>query len=209
MRTCSRSEDFWRRRLGAYADGELPSAEARRVRSHLRTCGRCRQELHLVEQMAILVAALPEYAAPPTLAPAVLERTLGVRKPLSLRIYRLQPVLRLGFLTTIVAGFAAAVQFSGLASILTSSLSAVTRAAVLQGSDLIQMARHVGDKLGIIDVATKVGGVLGKSAVTFLGAPPPDFVLALCMTLIFFILVGARAVALRADRRMNHVHLSI
>lgn len=39
------------RRIGAYADGELPPEEARAVAAHLETCSECARELALIRVM--------------------------------------------------------------------------------------------------------------------------------------------------------------
>ena len=49
-----------RRRFSAYRDGELPAAEARALRAHLRSCAECEGRWRSGKEMLDLLAELPE-----------------------------------------------------------------------------------------------------------------------------------------------------
>ncbi len=70
------------KRLSAYCNGELPSAEAKAVEAHVKECARCREELEEIRLGVALASHLAPVAAPESLWPRVeaeLDRAEGAR----------------------------------------------------------------------------------------------------------------------------------
>ena len=79
-------------RIGAYHDGELPTAEASALARHVEDCPACREELHRLRVLSGWLSAAPE------VPPAAVERLRGAFQP-----YRSQSVLRLAKALTVAA----------------------------------------------------------------------------------------------------------
>ncbi|HZI95364.1 MAG TPA: anti-sigma factor [Patescibacteria group bacterium] len=54
----------WEQQIGPLLDGELPSAEAARVREHVETCGDCRARLDQIRQLSHSIQLLPREPMP-------------------------------------------------------------------------------------------------------------------------------------------------
>jgi anti-sigma factor (TIGR02949 family) len=75
--------------LEAYLDGDLPSAEASRVREHLERCPACAAELELAGRIQRELRSLPELDCPPELVERIHEAGRGEVVPFRPR----EPVL--------------------------------------------------------------------------------------------------------------------
>lgn len=92
METCSNI----RKRLSAYQDQELGSADKKAVEAHLRICEACRKAYDTLLQTYRLLEGLPAIDPPPGLLRQIIGRTTrqgkSVRIPYSQKIFRWIPV---------------------------------------------------------------------------------------------------------------------
>ena len=201
--------ESWQRLLGAYLDEELTPSQKARVSGHLAGCPRCRRELRLLSRMASAISQLPEWAPEPSLLPAVLARTVGSPRPWRLRLYRFEPMLRLGFVAAVFVALTTVILASGLPQLLISPVTTIVRTTLSNG---IETAREAGRLLSPLAKLDVIGGVLetlGESALTLAQAPPAELYLGGFLALFFLVLLSARLLASRTGRVVDHVCLCV
>jgi anti-sigma factor RsiW len=111
-------------RIGAYHDGELPSAAADEMEEHLRRCGACSAELARLRDLSRAIGSI----APPAIPPAVLRRThVAIDRLSSLGVRRLAGALACAAAAVLVLSAAGlSLRSSAPAKAIPAAASAVT-----------------------------------------------------------------------------------
>jgi predicted anti-sigma-YlaC factor YlaD len=81
MKTCQSV----RKKLSAYQDGEVTSAEIDFIDGHLRTCGACRKQHEALLQTYRMLGGLPEIEPAPGLARRIVDNAMRAQEPLWVR----------------------------------------------------------------------------------------------------------------------------
>jgi anti-sigma factor (TIGR02949 family) len=98
--TCDEALDF----LEPFVDGELPSGEADRLRSHLQGCRACAGELALAERVQKELRALPQPDCPPEVIERVVRSGRGQVVPFPARPLRVRIAAAAALLALAVGG---------------------------------------------------------------------------------------------------------
>lgn len=103
MKTCQSV----RKKLSAYQDGEVTSAEIDSIDAHLRTCEACREQHAALLQTYRILRGLPEIEPAPGLARWIVDSATRAQEPFWVRapgeVFRLLPA-RAALVTLVAAG---------------------------------------------------------------------------------------------------------
>lgn len=203
-----RSES-WRARLGSLLDGELTAAEAREVREHAASCPLCAREAVLLERLAVAFARLPEWNAPGALAGNVMAR-IALRPRSWWRHAEVwQPWLRVAYLGSLAASLVLGFERSGLRTAVSTPAVAVARGAFSEAALFAHALGELLGPLGKLAALGKTAGTIGESLVKVAEAQSPDIYSAGVLAFLVLVMgVGARALALRSQRRVTHARLA-
>ena len=82
MKTCQSIK----KKLSAYQDGEVTTAEKEAIQAHLRTCEACRQQYAALLQTYRMLRSLPEIEPAPGLSRRIVDRATRAQEPLWVRV---------------------------------------------------------------------------------------------------------------------------